>query len=131
MLAPYEYTALVLQISYEEDPQSFHHFLQVKTWLSEDDSNVVAVHCKGGKGRTGTMICVLLVEFGLFDDAAGSLEYFGQRRTDRNVSRRFQGVETASQIRYVTYFERLRLEGREYPGDVWVSLQEINITGLQ
>ncbi len=58
--------------------------------LSADDRNVVAVHCKGGKGRTGTMICILLVEFGVFRDADQSLEYFGQRRTDRNVSNRFQ-----------------------------------------
>lgn len=94
---------------------------------------MVAVHCKGGKGRTGTMICVLLVELGLFADAAGSLEYFGQRRTDRNVSKRFQGVETASQIRYVAYYERLRKDeaggGREYPEDVEMAVEEINITG--
>ena len=69
-------------------------------WLSEDPHNTIAVHCKGGKGRTGTMICILLVELGVFDSAHTSLEYFGQRRTDKNVSSRFQGVETASQIRY-------------------------------
>ena len=37
--------------------------------MSSDPKNVVAVHCKGGKGRTGTMICILLVEHGLFEDA--------------------------------------------------------------
>ena len=58
----------------------------------------MAIHCKGGKGRTGTMICILLIELGLFEDAANSLEYFGQRRTDKNVSEKFQGVETASQV---------------------------------
>ena len=62
----------------------------MNSWLSENDSNVVAVHCKGGKGRTGTMICILLVEFGVFSNAENSLEYFGQRRTDRNVSEMFQ-----------------------------------------
>ena len=65
-------------------------FLLATPRLSADDRNVVAVHCKGGKGRTGTMICILLVEFGVFRDADQSLEYFGQRRTDRNVSNRFQ-----------------------------------------
>ena len=30
------------------------------------DSNVIAVHCKGGKGRTGTMVCVCLIDSGAF-----------------------------------------------------------------
>lgn len=39
---------------------------EVISWLDEDEANTVAVHCKGGKGRTGTMICILLVELGFF-----------------------------------------------------------------
>ncbi len=103
---------------------------EVRQWLAEDPEHVIAVHCKGGKGRTGTMICILLIELGLFRDAADSLEYFGQRRTDRNVSKRFQGVETASQIRYVSYYERLRLLELEHPPQVPVNLKEISITGI-
>lgn len=52
----------------------------------------------GGKGRTGTMICVWLVEAGLFSSASDSLDYFGARRTDTRVGRTFQGVETPSQV---------------------------------
>ncbi|KAM4815324.1 phosphatidylinositol 3,4,5-trisphosphate 3-phosphatase TPTE2-like [Thomomys bottae] len=37
-----------------------------------------------------------------------SLDYFGERRTDRNVSSQFQGVETPSQSRYVRYFDILK-----------------------
>ena len=43
--------------------KSMHEF------LSEDEENVVAIHCKGGKGRTGTMICTWLVEIGKFEEA--------------------------------------------------------------
>ena len=73
----------------------------VREWLGGDRERerVVALHCKGGKGRTGTMICAVLIDMGLFKDATDSLQYFGQRRTDLNVSKQFQGVETYSQVR--------------------------------
>ena len=69
----------------------------VKEWFSADKDNVIVVHCKGGKGRTGTMICVWLVEAGIFKSAETSLDFFGGRRTDTNVGKKFQGVETPSQ----------------------------------
>ena len=40
------------------------------------------------------MICVWLVETGLFNNATDSLDYFGARRTDTRVGQTFQGVET-------------------------------------
>ncbi len=41
----------------------------------------------------------------------------------------FQGVETASQIRYVTYYERLKKMKQQYPIDVSVAIKAIQITG--
>ncbi|KAJ8314351.1 hypothetical protein KUTeg_008912, partial [Tegillarca granosa] len=41
----------------------------VREWLSADEENVIAVHCKGGKGRTGTLICTWLVDCGMFEEA--------------------------------------------------------------
>ena len=49
----------------------------VRSWLHADASNVIAVHCKGGKGRTGTMICCWLLESGFFESARDALEFFG------------------------------------------------------
>ena len=40
-------------------------------------------------------------------DASTTLTYFGERRTDLNVANQFQGVETYSQIRYVSYFTEM------------------------
>jgi len=102
----------------------------VKEWLKADPENVIVVHCKGGKGRTGTMICVWLVEAGIFSTATQSLDYFGSRRTDTNVSQKFQGVETPSQSRYVGYFEMMMNNGGQLPGTRPLTITQITITGI-
>ena len=44
------------------------------------------------------MICVWMIDAGLLMDADTCLDYFGHRRSDFNVSKKFQGVETPSQV---------------------------------
>ena len=102
----------------------------VKEWLGSHADNVIVVHCKGGKGRTGTMICTWLIESGVFTSAANSLDYFGNRRTDTNVSKKFQGVETPSQSRYVGYYEWMKNNGGQLPEKVGLRISEVVITGM-
>ncbi|KAL6075667.1 Phosphatidylinositol 3,4,5-trisphosphate 3-phosphatase tpte2, variant 2 [Balamuthia mandrillaris] len=74
-------------------------------WLGEHAANVIAVHCRGGKGRSGTVICANLLWSGECATADEALALFAQRRTDREKGTKNQGVETQSQRRYVRYFE--------------------------
>lgn len=63
--------------------------------------NTVAFHCKAGKGRTGTVICCLLIYLRLWTTAEEALEFYGAARTANR-----KGVTIPSQRRYVTYFEK-------------------------
>ena len=76
------------------------------------------------------MICVWLIESGVFSSAANSLDYFGNRRTDTNVSKKFQGVETPSQSRYVGYYEWVKNNDKQLPVEVPLKMTQIKITGM-
>nr|XP_044633178.1 phosphatidylinositol 3,4,5-trisphosphate 3-phosphatase TPTE2-like isoform X1 [Equus asinus]XP_044633180.1 phosphatidylinositol 3,4,5-trisphosphate 3-phosphatase TPTE2-like isoform X1 [Equus asinus]XP_044633181.1 phosphatidylinositol 3,4,5-trisphosphate 3-phosphatase TPTE2-like isoform X1 [Equus asinus] len=39
---------------------------EVIEWMAEDKRNIVVIHCKGGKGRTGTMVCACLIACEIF-----------------------------------------------------------------
>ncbi|GJP35888.1 hypothetical protein CLOM_g20431 [Closterium sp. NIES-68] len=69
-------------------------------WLDRSDDNIIVVHCKAGKGRTGVMVCCLLLLAGMTTDDA--LALYAQRRTLNNA-----GVTIPSQVRYVRYWARL------------------------
>ena len=81
-----------------------------KKFLDEDKKNIVAVHCKAGKGRTGTMICCLLLYMNTFETAAECLQYYGMMRAENG-----KGVTIPSQIRYVNYFEKIIKEKMPHP----------------
>lgn len=76
--------------------------IHVHEWLNKDPANVVAVHCKAGKGRTGFMIACYLLYAKMCGSAAEALEFYANKRT-----RDAKGVTIPSQIRYVSYFEDL------------------------
>eukprot|EP00005_Dracoamoeba_jomungandri_P001451 CAMPEP_0174256726 /NCGR_PEP_ID=MMETSP0439-20130205/5930_1 /TAXON_ID=0 /ORGANISM="Stereomyxa ramosa, Strain Chinc5" /LENGTH=1000 /DNA_ID=CAMNT_0015339463 /DNA_START=275 /DNA_END=3277 /DNA_ORIENTATION=- len=71
-------------------------------WLDAHKSNVISVHCKAGKGRTGLMISAFLVYRGMWPTAVEALDFYGFIRCQDS-----KGVTIPSQIRFVKYFERL------------------------
>eukprot|EP01104_Vermistella_antarctica_P016978 TRINITY_DN591_c0_g4_i3.p1 TRINITY_DN591_c0_g4~~TRINITY_DN591_c0_g4_i3.p1 ORF type:complete len:685 (-),score=233.32 TRINITY_DN591_c0_g4_i3:151-2205(-) len=90
-------------------------------YLNEDEQNIAVVHCKAGKGRTGTMICALLVYMGQWDNADDAMSFYGFARTFNQ-----KGVTIPSQIRYVRYFGDYLKSG--YPPNYPRHLRKIAFT---
>ena len=109
--------------------EMFQFCEEASMWLMKDPRNVVAVHCKGGKGRSGVMTSALILWTGHRKCALDALELFTFRRTvnynaelglDGNYQKNAfqiarnpanQTVEGPSQIRYVHYLEAVLYSG--------------------
>ncbi|KAF8988122.1 hypothetical protein BGZ52_000545 [Haplosporangium bisporale] len=104
--------------------QLIHPFCEdVSDWLHTDIGNVVAIHCKAGKGRTGVMICSFLVHCGATAEEA--IRLYGEKRTLDGL-----GVTIPSQLRYIRYYEQF-LESRTLNYDPrLLTLQEIVINTI-
>eukprot|EP00911_Craspedida_sp_UC1_P002631 UC1_evm1s1938 len=99
------------------------------SWLSADDKNIVVVHCKGGKGRTGCVIASYLIYKRLFLRAEDAMAQFAQRRFNPNDETEEIGVTQPSQRRYVHYFEAL-MDGRLTVWERPLLLQTVLLQGL-
>lgn len=79
-----------------------------QAWLNKSPENVAVVHCKAGKGRTGTMICALLVFSGAVKSAYEALRLFETARGGKR-----SGVTIPDQIRWVAKLERFLRRGEK------------------
>ncbi|KAF7627171.1 Phosphatase tensin-type domain-containing protein [Meloidogyne graminicola] len=121
---PGHYKVFNLRGQYVYDPANFHNRVisfemtdhhpprlelmapfcrEVHEYLEADPLNVVAVHCKAGKGRTGVMICAYLCYISFYRIPRQNMDYYSIIRTHNN-----KGVTIPSQRRYVYYFAHLR-----------------------
>jgi len=92
----------------DHNPPLFDMLLQfinrAESFLDEGPHNVIAVHCKGGKGRTGVFICAWLRYSNFRDSCSESMVHFAARRTGKKA-KNTQAVSGASQRRYLDYFD--------------------------
>jgi protein-tyrosine phosphatase len=104
----------------------------MRNWLREEGGKgdkkgrVVVVHCKAGKGRSGTMACSYLIsECGW--EPSEALARFTERRMRPGFG---QGVSIPSQLRWVGYVDRWTKGGKVYV-ERQIEILEVHVWGLR
>jgi hypothetical protein len=98
----------------------------MRNWLHEKEGRVVVVHCKAGKGRSGTASCSYLIsEEGWPVEKA--LQRFTERRMRPNMGK---GVSIPSQLRWIGYVDRWAKHGKIYV-ERQVEILEVHCWGLR
>lgn len=70
-------------------------------YLAADEQNVVAVHCKAGKGRTGVMICAYLVYINFYCSPRQNMDYYSIVRTVNNKVSSVVCCESSCKCKFV------------------------------
>jgi len=92
----------------------------------QHDGRVVVVHCKAGKGRSGTVTCSYLIS-----EEGWRAEEALKRFTERRMRPGFgAGVSIPSQLRWVSYVDRWTQHGKVYV-ERPVEILEVHVWGLR
>ncbi|CAK7273436.1 Telomerase protein component 1 [Sporothrix epigloea] len=91
------------------------------------DGRVVVVHCKAGKGRSGSMACSYLIS-----ECGWTPKQALDRFTERRMRPKFGGgVTIPSQVRWISYVDRWTRHGKPAYIDRPIEIVEIYVRGLR
>ncbi|KAI1334469.1 hypothetical protein F5Y15DRAFT_290424 [Xylariaceae sp. FL0016] len=108
-----------------EDKKNLVHKV-LDTWKDKKSERVVVVHCKAGKGRSGTMACSYLIA-----ECGWTPEQALARFTERRMRPKFgAGISIPSQLRWISYVDRWTKAGKKYI-DRELEIVEIHVWGLR
>ncbi|KAG6057516.1 hypothetical protein E4U32_005085 [Claviceps aff. humidiphila group G2b] len=93
---------------------------------ARDEKRVVVVHCKAGKGRSGTMATSYLVSEEGWTPEDALARFTAQRMRPKFGA----GVSIPSQLRWVSYVDRWTKHGKKYL-DRPIEIVEIHVWGLR
>lgn len=130
----------------DHQPPSFdillHICMNIHSFLSKDERNVALVHCRAGKGRSGTIICGVLMLEAFINGKAISIDMANDLYTQMRMRPGIgKGVSIRSQLRYLKYWEvylnskesmkrEIRLANRMGASTVNLSIESITWKGL-
>ena len=102
----------------------------MRNWLKDPaakhDGRVVVVHCKAGKGRSGTVACSYLIS-----EEGWAAEDALKRFTERRMRQGFgAGISIPSQMRWIGYVDRWAKHGKLYV-ERQVEVLEVHVWGLR
>jgi phosphatidylinositol-3,4,5-trisphosphate 3-phosphatase/dual-specificity protein phosphatase PTEN len=98
----------------------------MRDWMKGNDDRVCVVHCKAGKGRSGTVSCSYLIsEEGW--TAADAMQRFTEKRMRPGFG---AGISIPSQVRWVGYVDRWT-KGNKLYVERQVEVLEVHVWGLR